>query len=155
MQQEWTPTEPELDALVRATARHHWRAVAIPGSVLVVGIGFVAAALSGGGLGLLLLAVGALWLGWSGYSALRGAREVLGTAYPVGTTVSAEATEDGLVLHTARGRAEFAWERFGRPRLGPVVLIARDRVTKRWLMVPRQLFPEAWLDRVGAAARDA
>lgn len=145
MQQEWTPTESELDALVRAAARHHWRAVAIPGSVLVVGIGFVAAALSGGGLGLLLLVVGALWLGWS---ALRGAREVLGTAYPVGTTVSAEATDEALVLHTGAGRAEFAWERFGRPRLGPVVLIARDRVSKRWLMVPRQLFPHAWLDRL-------
>ena len=151
MQQEWTPTGPELDALVRAAARHHWRAVAVPGSLLVVGISFVAAALRGGGLGLVLLAVGALWLGWSGYSALRGAREVLGRAYPVGTTVSAESTDEALVLHTGSGRAEFAWERFGRPRLGPVVLVARDSVSKRWLMIPRQLFPDAWLDRVGAS----
>lgn len=149
MKQEWTPTEPELRALVRAAAVHQWRAAALPGSVLIAGMGLVALALSGAGLAAVLVVLGALWLGWSGYAGLRGAGDVLGAAYPAGTTVSAEATDEALVLNTGTGRAEFAWERFGRPRPGPVVLVARDSVSRRALMVPRQLFPDAWLDRLG------
>ncbi|NHA00748.1 hypothetical protein G5V59_14185 [Nocardioides sp. W3-2-3] len=155
MKQEWTPTEAEQREVVRAAAVHYWRATALPGVVLVAGMALLALGLSGPVLALVLAVLAAAWLGWAWTSSLRSAREVLGAAYPVGTTVAAEATEDALVLSTGTGTAQVAWERFTRPRVGPVFLTARDGTSRQWLMVPRRLFPDAWLERIGVPPRRA
>ncbi len=155
MKQEWTPTEAEQRDVVRAAALHSWRATALPGSVLVAGLALVALGLSGPVLAVLLVLLGLGWLARAWSTGLRGAREVLAAAYPVGTSVSAEATEEALVLHTGTGTAELAWERFTRPRLGPVLLLARDRASRRTLMVPRPLFPDAWAERLDVPVDEA
>lgn len=155
MKQEWTPTEPELRDVVRAAAAHHWRATAVPGCVLVAGLALLAVGLSGPVLALLLVVLGAAWLGLAWSSCRSNARRVFGAAYPVGTTASAEATDNALVLRTGTGTAEVAWERFRRPRPGPVFVTARDGDTRQQLMVPRQLFPDAWLERIGVPADGA
>ncbi|MEV5003410.1 hypothetical protein [Nocardioides sp. LML1-1-1.1] len=152
MEQEWTPTEPELRDVVRAAAVHYWRATAVPGCVLVAGLALLAVGLSGPVLAVLLVVLGAAWLGRAWSACRSSARQVFGAAYPVGRTVSAEATDDALVPRTGTGTAEVAWERFQRPRVGPVFVVARDGVTRQQLMVPRPLFPDAWLGRIGVPA---
>ncbi len=155
MKQEWTPTEDEQREVVRAAALHQWRATAVPGSVLVAGLALVALGLSGPVLAVLLVVLGAVWLGRAWLAARQRARAVLGAAYPVGRAVSAEATDTALVLRTATGTAELAWAGLSRPRLGRVLLVARDGGSRRSVVVPRRLFPDAWVDRVGVPVADA
>ena len=85
----------------------------------------------------------------------RRIRRVLRAVYPVGRPVVAEGDDEGLRMTTAVETFAWPWTRIGRVRPGPVVIRARDTVTRRRLAIPRQLFPDAWLDHVGAAAHDA
>lgn len=148
---EWTPTASELDALVRAGTRSSWRIVGLPvlGMTVVLG-GLFGALRDWPPSGYALLAVvGCLAAGWSWWRGRRAVRREFAASYPVGETVAAEAGGAALVLHTADGAVELPWVRLARPRPGDHLLVVRDVVAGRWLMIPRRLFPDAWLDRLG------
>lgn len=148
---EWTPTAPEIDALVQAGTRSSWRIVGLPVLGMTVVLGGVFGVLRDwppSGF-LLILAVGCLAAGWSWWRGRRAVVREFASSYPVGETVGAEAGDVALVLHTADGRVELPWGRLGRPRPGDHLLVVRDLVAGRWLMVPRPLFPDPWLDRLG------
>lgn len=152
---EWNVTQPELDELVRVAGTRAWRTIAL---ALVASMGFLAIAVGpsrGWDLSAALLFGAMVMLGWSWLSTRRSARRMLSASFPVGSTMAAEVTEKALVLHTGLGSTELVWSRFTRPKTGPVVVSAKDAVSRQWLMVPRQLFPDVWLDRLDPAGREA
>ena len=63
----------------------------------------------------------------------------------------AEATDEELRVVTAVESYELPWSRLGAARPGAVVLRVKDTLTKRRLLIPRQLFPDDWLPRIGGA----
>lgn len=148
-------TQPELDDLVRVAAARAWRTIAF---ALVSSMGFLAIAVGpsrGWDLSAALVFGALVMLGWSWLSTRRSARRMLAASFPVGSTMAAEVTDQVLVLHTGLGSADVLWSRFTRPKAGPVFVTAKDSASRQWLMVPRQLFPDAWLGYVGQPARDA
>lgn len=148
----WTPTAPELEQLVRAGARSSWRLVGLPVLLMTVVFAAVVGTLRGWApIGfVLLLAIGGAAAGWSWFRGSRSAAREFESSYPVGAEVGAEATDAQLVLRTAAGVVELPWIRLGRPRPGTELLVVRDVVAGTWLMIPRQLFPDAWLPRIGS-----
>ncbi|KRC52755.1 MULTISPECIES: hypothetical protein [unclassified Nocardioides] len=147
----WTPTASELEQLTRAGTRLSWRLVGLPVLLIMVVLGSLIGTLRGWApLGfVLLLVIGLLASGWSWFRGGRAAAREFATSYPVGTEVSAEVDDSRLVLHTATGDVDLPWLRLRRPRPGPDLLAVRDLVGGKWLMIPRQLFPDPWLDRIG------
>lgn len=149
---EWTVAEDEVSPLVRAAALRAWRRTAVPGSFAVLAVAVPVGLARGWDLFAAFVLAAAAVSAWSWFATRRAVRRLFAASYPVGSTVSAEATGEALVLRTGLGPAEIAWSRFGRPRLGPELLIAKDAVSRQWLMVPRRLLRDAWLDRLGAPA---
>lgn len=79
----------------------------------------------------------------------RNAR-VLRAAFPLGFEASAEATDEGLSMVSAVAAVQFPWSRLARPRVGTSVVAFRDTLTRRPTVVPRALFPDAWLAYLAA-----
>lgn len=148
---EWTVTEAELSPVVRAAALRAWRSTAVPGSLAVLVVAVLVGSARGWDLFAAFVLAGTAVAAWSWFATRRALRRLFAASYPVGSTVSAEASKDALVLRTGLGPAEVAWSRFVRPRPGPELLIARDAASRQWLMVPRRLLRDAWLDRLGVA----
>ncbi|HVK30609.1 MAG TPA: hypothetical protein VM575_19890 [Nocardioides sp.] len=148
-------TQTELDEIVRVAAVRTWRTIALS---LVVGMGFLAVVVGpsrGWDLSAALVFGALVMLAWSWLSTRRSARRMLAASFPVGSTVAAEATDEALVLHTGLGSADVLWSRFTRPKAGPVFVTAKDSASRQWLMVPRQLFPDAWVAYVERPVGDA
>lgn len=151
---EWDVTQPELDELVRVAGARAWRTIAL---AVLLSMGFLAIAVGpsrGWDLSAVLVFAAVVMLAWSWLSTRRSARRMWCASFPVGSTVAAEVTEKALVLHTGLGSMELLWSRFRQPQAGPVVVSAKDSASRQWIMVPRQLFPDAWLDRLDLAACD-
>lgn len=146
---EWTVTEAEQAALVRTSTWQLWRRLAL---YLVVLAGCAMAVFGSarwGTPGLLLGPVFGIAMGaWLWVSARRSVRRMLLAAYPVGATAAAEATDEALRLETAAGASELPWARLARVVPGSVVVLARDETSRQWLTIPRQLFPDTWLQRI-------
>jgi hypothetical protein len=141
MQVVWTPTRAELAAFGRA----------LIGRTLAQSVGPVMIAL---GIGLLVFtgpvaaaAAVAVLIAWAVPSIVR-TRRLLGRLYPVGQPVSAEALETSYRLTLAGGVTELTWSRLTKPRVHASYVSVRDAVTRRRVHIPRQLFPDQWLEHL-------
>lgn len=56
------------------------------------------------------------------------------------------------VMRTVSGAMELPWDRIGRHHVGPVLLVAKDRVSRQTMFFPRVLVPDAWLAHLTRAA---
>lgn len=142
----WSPTGPELAAVTRATVLVILRRdlTALAGVFVVLGlvalplVGIASAALMAG-VPLLVLAPFFFVV-----THHRNAR-VLRAAFPPGVEASAEASDEGLQMVSAVATVQFPWSRLARPRVGSSIVAFRDTLTRRPTVVPRALFPDAWL----------
>lgn len=143
----WTVTQAAHDDLLRAAVRRTWVGPGLPGLLLVLVIAPVFGLLGGWLLGAfsaaagLAVLVGALVAG-------RSVQRMFAAAFPVGATVTTEATDTAFVMRTASGAMELPWGRIGSHRVGADVIIAKDRVSRHSMLIPRVLFPDEWLLRL-------
>lgn len=146
----WVPTAAEVSALTRAAVLTVLRRdLTIITAILVV-LGLATWPLYGP-VGLVLVAgvpLAVLGPFFLAVTHRRNAR-VVRSAYPVGVEASAEATDDRLRLVSAVAAVELPWSRLSRPRVGPAAVAFRDTLTRHPTVIPRQLFPDAWLGRLG------
>lgn len=155
MQVSWTVTQAEYDAAVRAGTRRTWLATGLPGLVVTVAVAGLLGLARGWFVFLALVAAGLLVAGWSRVAAGRSVRRMFAASYPVGATVQSRASGTALTLDTAAGVVEVPWERLARPRVEPDLVVLKDSVSRHWMLIPRPLFPEAWLERVGSPIEPA
>lgn len=147
----WSPTGPELSAVIRATVLVILRRdLTVLASVFVV-LGLVSLPLVGPASVALMVGVPFLVLAlfFLVVTHHRNAR-VIRAAFPVGFEASAEATDEGLQMVSAVAAVQFPWNRLARPRVGTHVVAFRDTLTRRPAVVPRALFPDAWLAYLAA-----
>ncbi|HWJ09570.1 MAG TPA: hypothetical protein VNS46_09365 [Nocardioides sp.] len=145
----WTPTETEVRALARGAARIvlrrslAWLAgwCAVVAALVVVSDGLLAALVW---VGVPFLALVVLYVVVTHRRNLR----VVSAAYPVGVEAHAEASDEGVLMVTAVQTTQLPWSRLAQPRIEGTVISVRDTVTRRRSVLARQLFPDAWIDRL-------
>lgn len=108
MKQEWTPTQAELDALVRGASARAWRTVGLAVAAMALAAFVVIGPLRGWGTAVAVVVITALFLGMLWFTLPRRMRRVMAACYPVGATLSSEATDEALVLHTGLGSSVVA-----------------------------------------------
>ncbi len=151
MQQvSWTVTQAEYDATLSAAVWRSWLTLALPMGLATLS----SAALAGSAVGwpyfFVLGAAGLACAGAIAFVTWRSTRRMFAACYPVGATLTAQASDDAYVMRTASGAMELPWDRIGRHRLRPRLFLAKDRVSGAWMLIPRPLFPDAWAVRLGA-----
>ncbi|GAA3655520.1 hypothetical protein GCM10022237_14340 [Nocardioides ginsengisoli] len=146
MQVVWTPTRAELGAFGRALIG---RTLAQSLGPMLIGLGIGLLFFTGGRLTApaAALAAVAVLVAWAVPSIVR-TRRLLARLYPVGQPVSAEALETSYRLTVASGVTELVWSRLTKPRVHRSYVSVRDSLTRRRVHIPRQLFPDAWLEHL-------
>ncbi|WP_182379097.1 hypothetical protein [Nocardioides sp. WS12] len=143
----WTVSQDEYDTILRAAVLRTFFTVGLPGLLLVLVVAPVFGLLSGWPLAAFSAVPGLAVLGGA-LVAARSVRRMFGAAFPVGATITTEATDAAFVMRTASGAMELPWSRIGRHRVGPVLIVAKDRVSRHSMLIPRVLFPDEWLPRL-------
>lgn len=149
----WTPTASEQAAFVRAmsiaTIRNAWVVMAIAVALIVACLiaPVFGAPRSMAGRGALLFLLTVCLVVLQQRRIARGVR----MDYPVGQAASAEALSTGLrTVSAVGGPREYSWSLLSRPRTKAAAVVLN--VGRAGLLVlPRQLFPDGWLDRVGGS----